>query len=222
MGRRSSSESEQPPLFSIFDLPTNPKLAGLAKDWEPGKWKHTGAGLLSDEELCELVCTDILSGLSQRAVARKYGISRNSITPVMEELESRGKLEPLKRRLSRKLGIAFELSVETAIEMLEEGRVPANVIPVMGGVFADKKALIDGEPTSIGEVRIETTAEAFLKKLEAARSRLIECHAPPALPEPTTDAILDGMKRAQVVPEPCPAEIRSSGSPADSHKKEGS
>jgi transposase-like protein len=111
--------------------------------------RHTGSTLERREELRAAICDRLCEGVSQRRIAREFGVSRNTLAKLIERLETAGKMEPHKKRMSRKLARVIEAGTEEFMTMLEEGRVPVNVLPVAVGIFSDKKALLDGEPTAI-------------------------------------------------------------------------
>jgi hypothetical protein len=157
------SDDRQPGLFSDTDLPTLPQLVAFVK---AKRYEHTGGTLVKAEQVCMGIATDLIEGLPMRTIARRWHVSRQSIWPAMEILEEQGKLEPLKQRLSSAYGLAITLSVENLVEKLENGSVPANVLPIAVGVLSDKKALIDGGPTE----RIEAGATA-LPSLAVIRER---------------------------------------------------
>lgn len=156
-----------------------PELGVLeaARLWEPGKGEPqlSGKVLLKDWERCERVCQRLLAGESQRSIARDEAMGRNSIRKVMEVLEQRGLLEPLKKRLSRRLGHVAEALTEDILEAAENGSLPANVKPIAMAIALDKKAMLDGEATQVIEVRREgLSLEALNEAIRAAKARLID------------------------------------------------
>lgn len=131
------------------------------------RWEHNGVTTCKDEELCAGICEAAIQGHSQRWIARTFGVGPMTVRAVIEEMERRGKMRALKERVRSKLGVAIELGIERAVEMLEAGSVPANVLPIMVGVFSDKKALLDGEPTMIvRSADSELTVEALNRVIE--------------------------------------------------------
>jgi len=171
-------------LFGEEALPVLPAVVAAA-----AKWEHNGRYTLNDEVLCAEIAERVLTGLSNRAIARLLRVSRSTVRAVMFVLEERGKLGPLKQRLSRKLGYALELCVDRSIEALEDNKVPMNVLPILGGVWFDKKALIDGDPTArVEHGQAETVSiesfKAWLAELKANRgAHEVESSAPTAIPE---------------------------------------
>lgn len=134
----------QPELF-----PRSKSDVDLALVQEAKQYAHTGKIVMKDAEHIAQVVSDLISGVSQREVARKYRIGRHTLRAVVVELERAGKLAPLKQRVSLKMGHVVEAGVDEAQSLLDAGLVPANVLPILIGVISDKKALLDGEATQI-------------------------------------------------------------------------
>jgi hypothetical protein len=137
--------SGQMVLWEDGDAPVDSALVGAAK-----VYVHTGKTTCRNEELAAEIVECVLLGVTERGVARRVGVSRNTVRATMELMESLGKLEPLKRRLSRKLGRLLELTTDEAMRMLEERRVPPNCIPIWYGVFSDKKGGLDQDAEMAG------------------------------------------------------------------------
>lgn len=144
-GAEVSAGLFQPFLFPDFEV----ELVEQAR-----VYVHNAKTVSKDEERCRLICEAMLMGMSRRSIARKFGVSRHTIAAVMEVLEERGVLAPLKQRLSARMSVVIEMGMDAMVERLEDGTVPANVLPIMVGVMVDKKALIDGDAT----VRVEALA----------------------------------------------------------------
>lgn len=140
----------------IFDLP----LLEAAQ-----RYIHTGQRLLSDTQEVESIVADLRLGSSLRTVAARYHRSHNTIAAILEALEKSGKLDTLERRVARKLGFAQEMALDCSIDALLAGKVPPNVLPIMVGVFADKKALLDGKPTAIVQHQDREISVASLNSL---------------------------------------------------------
>lgn len=146
-------EETQPALFLDSQLPTLPQLTEAAK-----QFVHTGRITCKDEQRAADIATAFLETGQYLTVAKRFSISPNTVHAVVEVLEKAGKLDDLKQRLSRKLGILAEVSAERAIQMVNDGKCPANVLPINVGVAIEKKALIDGEATQ----RVETVSRQAL------------------------------------------------------------
>jgi transposase len=133
--------------------------------------------------------------MSERSVAAAFGVSRNTVSALVAEWEKLGKVEPLKQRLSRKLGLVVDLASDTIIERLRDGKIPDNVLPILFGIAFDKKSLLDGDPTVRVEERVElalspTDLRAMLESMKRAKSpdnKVIDL----APAEPTSEAVSD-------------------------------
>lgn len=128
----------QPWLFDEDVLPHRPDLVAKVK-----AYCHTGKIVDKDDELVEAICGAILLGQRARKIATHYGVSRNTVARIKGELETVGKLEPIKQRLSAKLGRLAEASIDDLIDRAEKGALPPNVLPIVMGVSVDKKGQLD-------------------------------------------------------------------------------
>ncbi len=146
-------------LFDEVDLGS--ELLSIEQDRAANK--HTGTTLARRTELRDAICVRLVEGVSQRRIAREFGVSRNTLARLAQLLEASGKMEPYKKRMSAKFAEVIEAGTDLLLQKLEDGTVPANVLPVVVGVFADKKALLDNEPTAIigTQVKAELTVESW-------------------------------------------------------------
>jgi len=142
------TEQLQPALFSPGQFPDAPVLVEAAK-----RFLHSGKITCKNEEFASLIVSTYLASGSLRRTARRLSVSPNTVKGVLAEFEKAGKLDALKQRLSEKLGIGVELATDLLNEKLEEGSVPANVLPIVIGVLTEKKELLDGNATQ----RVEST-----------------------------------------------------------------
>lgn len=143
------SEETQPALFSPVDLPALPELVEGAK-----RYVHSGKTTCKDEERAAAIAQAYLETGKILPVAKRFHVSPHTVHAVLEVLEQAGKLADLKQRVSRNLGLLAEVSSERAIEMVAEGKCPANVLPINVGVALDKKALLDGDATARVEMAV--------------------------------------------------------------------
>jgi hypothetical protein len=142
------TEQLQPALFSPGQLPDSPVLIEAAK-----QFIHSGKITCKNEEFASLIVSTYLASGSLRRTAKRLSVSPNTVKGVLAEFEKVGKLDALKQRLSEKLGLGVELATDLLNEKLEEGSVPANVLPIVIGVLTEKKELLDGNATQ----RVEST-----------------------------------------------------------------
>ena len=136
-------------------LPDNPKLQAAAK-----QFIHSGKIICKDGERAAAIAQAFLECGQILPVAKRFHVSPNTVQAVVEVLEQAGKLDDLKQRVSRKLGLVAELGAERLLDKLEAGAVPANVLPSVVGVAIDKKALLDGDPTSRVATEVSVKIEA--------------------------------------------------------------
>jgi hypothetical protein len=171
--------NQQPALFSADEF--EGALVESAK-----VYAHTGTTVCKNEERCAAILTDILSGMSMRAVAVRHKVSMKSIRRIISVFEQAGKLAPLKARLSSKLGYAAELGVEEFVDALEKGKIAPAALPVPIAIFLDKKLLLDGDATQrVEHVRREISAEQveeLFAQLRSAHSIPIAAGAAPEAP----------------------------------------
>lgn len=158
------SEVAQPTLFAPDQMPTAPVLVAAAK-----VFAHTGKVACKDEERAEAIIQHYLATGSLRATARQFHVSPHTVSAMVAVYSEAGKLDALKQRVSAKLGVVIELATDNLVEKLQDGTVPANVLPIVLGVAVEKKALLDGEATSRSEsVRVEPVRlgdlAAYLRK----------------------------------------------------------
>jgi len=166
------AEEQQPPLFSADALPTVPALIEGAK-----QFVHSGKVTCKDEERAAAIAQAYLEVGQILPVAKRFQVSPHTVHAVIRVLEAAGKLDDIKQRVSRNLGLLAEVSSERAIEMVAEGKCPANVLPINVGVALDKKALLDGDPTQ----RIEATVAAPLGVQDVVSYLLSKGLTPPAI-----------------------------------------
>ena len=171
---------EQPPLFA---MPEQPHLVEKAKEFV-----HTGKITGKDGELCAAIVEAYASGLfSIRAISARLHVGRETVRTILRLAENGGKLGQAKQRVSAKMARAIETSLDVFMEKLDADKVPINVLPIAIGVFSDKKAMLDGDPTARLDVQgsiaiAPDVARDYIARLQQARARVIE--APPQLPPP--------------------------------------
>lgn len=131
----------QQELFSPDAYPPRPDLVAMVK----GKsFIHNGTLLGNDEELCRNVCRDLVLGLSDRQIAKKWHISRSSIVPIELIMRARGELEPLKQEISDELGEVILMGLRNYKDALAGNLVNAAQLPIPMAALIDKKGQIDG------------------------------------------------------------------------------
>lgn len=187
---------EQGSLFPELDE----RLVELVKH---KSFVHTAAFVSRDEVLCRAICIDLLSGISRRLIAKRYEVSRNSVNGIREVMDARGELEPLKREIARRLDRCVIYSLENLEHALEQNVIAAGSLPVATAVLLDKKAALEGQPTS----RIEhiTTRKVSHEELNAWLDTLPSAN-PTALPSPSDSASDDSTPQPPATQHPVPPD----------------
>lgn len=121
-----------------------------------------------DQSLVDAILSSFVAGATQRQIAERFKVSRNTIAQMVRRAEGDGRLEPYKARLSARLGRAVEAGIEHWTEAVEAGKVSASQIPVAVGIFTDKKLLLDGEATSRVEHVARVTPEQLMEEMKRA------------------------------------------------------
>lgn len=146
----------------------------LAQLGQPGAKVYTAEKLNERVGVRDLICRLLADGVGILRIAkllRSQGIpiGEHSIMALRDRRPDLVAIE--KRQLSAGLGSALKLMLETYTDALVQKRVPATQIPIAFGIFADKKAMIDGDAGMIVEHRhtVAQTADGFAQRLEALK-----------------------------------------------------
>jgi len=116
---------------------------------------HTGERVSQNEARALLLATLKLRGESDRSIARAIGCDRRSIPRVMERLEARGVVPPLRARLAGKIARLAESATDELEDLVGAGiwnRDTTAALKGLGfamGVATDKALLLTGQATSI-------------------------------------------------------------------------
>lgn len=133
--------AEQPEFFSPDEYASRPDLVQMVK---AKTFLHTGVLTTKDEELCRGVCRDLLLGASDRQIARKWRISRNSIVGIELAMRERGELEPLKKAISDELGSIIVMGLRNYKDALAANLISPGQLPIPMAALIDKKGQLDG------------------------------------------------------------------------------
>lgn len=138
----------------------------------PDRRRFTGRLIEREEARLELILERLALGCSQREVARLFGVSRNTLSALMERCEKSGRLEPYKERLAGKMARVIEAGVESLGEAIVEGKLPVAQIPLAVGILSDKRAALVGE----AGLRVDVVVRRELRPEQVAESakRLVE------------------------------------------------
>ena len=139
----------QPELFSAAPVLRDSGLISTAK-----RGRFSGDRMLSDESRCLLIAAMVEAGASDRQIAEAVHCARESIPPVIEALEARGLIRPLKTRVERRIGRVTEAAAARLEQLMdvarERGLTKDEALELRGdsilvGIGADKLG-ISGAP----------------------------------------------------------------------------
>lgn len=185
---------EQQSLFQRSELPEASELLRL--DEPEARKRFTAEHLLANIEKRDAICRALAEGVGIIRIARAFGVSEHTVMALKEKRPDLVAME--KKQLSGQIGRILRLSAERYEEGLLSGKIAPAQIPVGFGIFADKKAMLDGEASLVIEHRLSTggSAEDFIKKLEE-------------------------MKRARPAAAPATIDCASTVEPQETPEKEG-
>lgn len=130
----------------LLDMPDQPVLERALVEYA-----HTGRAVFARPDILEDILSSLAAGVSQRSIARRHGVGRETIRVAARELARLGKLGPAKERLAARLLGCAEMGAETLAERLEDDALPPTALPIAIGVAIDKYLLLTGGPTQICE-----------------------------------------------------------------------
>jgi hypothetical protein len=147
----------------------------LAELEKPGSKRYTAHALDQRVAVRDVICRLLADGVGILRIAkmlREQGIpiGEHSIMALRDRRPDLVAIE--KKQLSQELGSVLKLSLETYKDALVKKLVPATQIPIAFGIFADKKAMIDGDAGMIVEHRhtVVQSADGFKQRLDALKS----------------------------------------------------
>jgi hypothetical protein len=174
--------TQEPLLFPDSMMPERAELAKHVAEYP--HYKHTGSSSCKDAELVFKALELKLLGWGTKRVAKECGVSKWTVNAWWKAADDQGILAPLKKRLSQKAGAIIEDTLDDIHDRVLSGTMPANVLPVVAGILADKKAAWDGDPGMVIEHRhdvslnVQAVNEFFTKPAIDIQSSVT-----PALPE---------------------------------------
>ena len=130
--------------------------------------RYTAASLEKRLEVRNFIVRCLAEGWGLLRIARAAGVSHHLVSKLRDSRPELVAIE--KKELSGQIGRILKMSADKFEEALERGMVPAGQIPVAFGIFADKKAMLDGDAGLVIEHRhtIQGTVEGFKARLAAA------------------------------------------------------
>lgn len=156
--------NEQPSLFSEFELDRDL----LTLDEPVTRKRYTARSL--DQQLAkrDAILRALAEGHGLLRIAKAFAVSHHLVSTLRDSRPDLVAIE--KKQLSGQLGRILKMSADRYEEALEKGMVPAGQIPVAFGIFADKKAMLDGDAGLVVEHRhsIVGSVEGFRERLRLA------------------------------------------------------
>ena len=137
--------SGQPSLFAEDEL----RL--LTLDQPEMRRQYTAVSLARDTAKREAICRALAEGHGLLRIARAFGVSHHLVSALRDARPDLVAIE--KKQLSGQIGRILKMSADRYEEALAAGAVPVGQIPVSFGIFSDKKASLDGDPSLVIEHR---------------------------------------------------------------------
>ena len=169
-------DSDQAQLFSADEFQAGEELVASLEDKVlPDTKRRTGRTLERRRGLVKAILERVAAGMSQRAVAKLFGVSRQSIRMLVERAEDRGELEPIRKRIAHKYYTVAELTTEEMRRRLEEEpeKIKYHELAVGGGIAVSNGNLLTGSATSI-TTKVVVDQDALAKRLEELKKGAID------------------------------------------------
>lgn len=156
MSEPAEQMAEQPELLPMEALPECPELVemvrarpfvGTVVPKGRRRLQYTGKILLkelrNDSDRCSAICLALRAGMSQRLVAKRFGINTRSVANIVDAMRERGELSSVRVRVDRLLDQFVEVGLERVVDGINNGEIhPGQLsIPVLAAY--DKKAQRD-------------------------------------------------------------------------------
>jgi hypothetical protein len=206
----------QPSLFPAA-APSSPDI--MAVSTRPREF--SGAITTKNERLVLLVGALRELRVSDREIARKCGIARESIPALVRAAEQSGQLRPVKERLVGLLGDLAEQSGHALLELVEESRNPmgegrsevvSSLIRGLGpvlGIATEKLQLLTGQATEI----VVTKRDPGLDDELTAWLRARPIDVTPDTGAPDAQSGVDATISAQIRPDVSPDTLPDTSTP---------
>ena len=168
-------EGDQPQLFSPEEFEAGTELVAALEDKRSDKQRRTGRTLERRRGVVLAILERIAAGVSQRAVAELFHVSRQSIRMLVERAEERGELEPIRKRIANKYYTVAELTTEEMRRRLEEEpeKIKYHELAVGGGIAVNNGSLLTGSATSI-VTKVTVDQGALAEKLAELKKGVID------------------------------------------------
>jgi hypothetical protein len=137
--------------------------------------KHSGTLAIRDALLCRSVCIDLLTGeLSEREIADRHRIGRETLHGIRDLMRSRGDMRPLEQAIRGGLSSCIVLMLLRLKEALLAGEYSPSQIPISLCALIDKKGQLDAGIVPGTE---RTEAEAWESQVDVAARALQRARA---------------------------------------------
>ena len=149
----------------------------LTLDQPEVRKRYTAASLDANLAKREAICRALAEGHGLLRIARAFGVSHHLVSTLRDTRPELVAIE--KQQLSKQLSRILKMTADRYEEALEKGMIPARDLPIPFGIFADKKAALDGDASMIVEHRhrVEVGAAGYLERLKAAAAVDVESTA---------------------------------------------
>jgi len=133
----------------LFDYDSLPVREDLVEITRVGRYVHTGARLLDNEEQAQRIVNRMMLRHGIERIARDEKVSPHSIRKMRAALVAQGKMAGFVKRFVESVEEIIESGMIRFHEGILSGEVHPAQLPVGLGIFFDKRALALGEPTAI-------------------------------------------------------------------------
>jgi hypothetical protein len=134
------AQPEQRLLFAM-----GAELLSVEEDAKSGK--YSGAIIEKNRDKVKAICGALAEGHGILRVAKAFGVSAHTVMGIRDRHPELIAIE--EKQLTRQFGKILAVSAERLLDGLVSGAIAPAQIPVGMGIVFDKKALLDGKPTSI-------------------------------------------------------------------------
>jgi hypothetical protein len=165
----------------IPDLPADPAFLREKAD------VHTGARVLERMDLAQAIVEHWILNGSERASAKTFRVSRNTVSALVRWFADHKKLEPLFEKMAGRLKLAAARTLASLDRDIEEGRLKPEAKAFALGVLLDNAARL---ATAAGPIATDPAGDqvaAWLEQFKAAKPPLdVQSEVQPPEPKEIT------------------------------------
>lgn len=165
--QRTVATAEAEPGEQMVLFGDGAELVTLEEDVRRGRF----SGAIVDKQVAKVkaICGALAEGHGILRVAKAFGVSPHTVMGIRDRHPELIAME--KQQLSRTYGKILAVGAERLLEGMVTGQLSAAQISVPLGIVADKKALLDGEPTVIVAEQRKVPTMEDLDRMIAALPR---------------------------------------------------